>query len=83
MRRAQGTSNPAYDRAAMLAVTGITALGDGNGKARNEGQLLLPGQHDRTPVTTKHEKRLYANLLFAVSYGSSQGRPLHSVESRG
>jgi hypothetical protein len=25
------------------------------------------GQHDRTPVTTKHEKRLYTNPLFAVS----------------
>jgi hypothetical protein len=25
------------------------------------------------PVTTKHEKRLYANPLFAVSYGSFQG----------
>jgi len=24
-------------------------------------QLSLTGQHDRTPVTTKHEKRLYAN----------------------
>jgi|SRR5579863_2357330 hypothetical protein len=31
------------------------------------------GQHDRTPVTTKHEKRLYANHLFAISYGSFQG----------
>jgi hypothetical protein len=29
-------------------------------------------------VTTKHEKRLYANPLFAVSYGSFQGRPFHS-----
>ena len=28
-------------------------------------------------VTTKYEKRLYANPLFAVSYGSFQGRPLH------
>ena len=25
------------------------------------GQLSRTGQHDRTPVTTKHEKRLYAN----------------------
>jgi hypothetical protein len=26
------------------------------------GSLLLkPGQHDRSPVTTKHEKRLYGN----------------------
>ena len=41
-------------------------------------KLLLTGQHDRTPVTTKHEKRLYANPLFAVSYGSFQGRPLRS-----
>jgi hypothetical protein len=24
-------------------------------------QLMKSGQHDRTPVTTKHEKRLYAN----------------------
>jgi hypothetical protein len=24
-------------------------------------------------VTTKHEKRLYANPLFAMSYGSFQG----------
>jgi hypothetical protein len=39
---------------------------------------MKSGQHDRTPVTTKHEKRLYANRLFAVSYGSFQGRPFHS-----
>ncbi len=32
------------------------------------------GQHDRTPVTTKHEKRLYANPLFAVSCRSFLGR---------
>jgi hypothetical protein len=38
-------------------------------------KLLQSGQHDRTPVTTKHEKRLYANPLFAASYGSFQGRP--------
>jgi hypothetical protein len=36
---------------------------------------MKSGQHDRTPVTTKHEKKLYANSLFAVSYGSFQGRP--------
>jgi hypothetical protein len=41
-------------------------------------QLSRTGQHDRTPVTTKHEKRFYAKPLFAVSYGSFQGRPLHS-----
>jgi hypothetical protein len=29
--------------------------------------------------TTKHEKRLYANHLFAVSYGSFLGRPFHSL----
>jgi hypothetical protein len=38
-------------------------------------QVSKPGQHDRTPVTTKHEKRLYAHPLFAVSYDSFQGRP--------
>jgi len=32
-------------------------------------------KHDRTPVTTRHEKSFYANRLFAVSYGSFQGRP--------
>jgi hypothetical protein len=32
-------------------------------------------------VTTKHEK-IYANPLFAVSYGSFQGRPLHSKTPR-
>jgi hypothetical protein len=26
-----------------------------------DSQLSRPGQHDRNPVTTKHEKRLYAN----------------------
>ena len=46
-------------------------------------QVTRTGQHDRTPVTTKHEKRIYANLLFAVSYGSFQGRPLHSNPLRG
>jgi hypothetical protein len=46
-------------------------------------QLTKPGQHDRSPVTTKHEKRLYANSLFAVSYGSFQGRPYHKLPSRG
>ena len=30
-------------------------------------KLTKSGQHDRTPVTTKHEKRLYANRLFAVT----------------
>jgi hypothetical protein len=44
-------------------------------------QRTLKGQHHRTPVTTKHEKRLYANPLFAVSYGSFQGRPLRSLEN--
>jgi hypothetical protein len=44
--------------------------------------MTLTGQHDRTPVTTKHEKRLYANPLFAVSYASFQGRPLHSSAQR-
>jgi hypothetical protein len=43
-----------------------------------DSDLTKSGQHDRTPVTTKHEKRLYANPLFAVSYGSFQGRPFHS-----
>jgi hypothetical protein len=37
-------------------------------------QLMLTGQHEQTPVTTKHEKNLYISLLFAVSYGSFQGR---------
>ena len=41
-------------------------------------QLTLTGQHDRNPVTTKHEKRSHANHLFAVSYGSFLGRPLRS-----
>jgi hypothetical protein len=45
-------------------------------------QLTKPGQHDQTPVTTKHEKRLYANPLFAVSYGSFQGRPLNTQNPR-
>src|SRR5271154_4484957 len=48
-------------------------------RAAEQGQLLLSGQHDRTPVTTKHEKRLYANPLFAMSYGSFQGRPLRQT----
>jgi hypothetical protein len=30
-------------------------------KVNNAAQLMKSGQHDRTPVTTKHEKRLYAN----------------------
>ena len=42
--------------------------------------MSLTGQHDRNPVTTKHEKRLYANSLFAVSYGSFQGRPIALIE---
>jgi hypothetical protein len=46
---------------------------------RDAAQLTKPGQHDRTPVTTKHEKRLYANPLFAVNYGSFQGRPFHKL----
>jgi hypothetical protein len=29
----------------------------------SQPQMTLSGQHDRTPVTTKHEKRLYANPL--------------------
>src|SRR5580693_8901068 len=41
-------------------------------------QLSKSGKHDRTPVTTKHEKRLYANPLFAVSYSSFQRRPFRS-----
>ena len=45
------------------------------------GRQLQPGQHDQNPVTTKHEKRVYANFLFAVSYGSFQRRPFRS--SRG
>jgi hypothetical protein len=36
--------------------------------------MALTGQHDRNPVTTKHEKRSHANHLFAVSYGSFLGR---------
>jgi len=35
-----------------------------------------------SPVITKHEKKLYANPLFAVSYGSFQGRPFRSLTSR-
>jgi hypothetical protein len=35
--------------------------------------LFLTGQHDRTPVTTKHEKEALRQPLFAVSYGSFQG----------
>lgn len=30
----------------------------------NEGNCCNQGEHDRTPVTTKHEKRHYANPLF-------------------
>jgi hypothetical protein len=29
-------------------------------------RLTLTGQHDRSPVTTKHEKRSHANHLFAT-----------------
>jgi hypothetical protein len=36
-------------------------------KIHHASRLLITGQHDRTPVTTKHEKRLYFNPLFAVS----------------
>jgi hypothetical protein len=32
-----------------------------------DSDLTKSGQHDRTPVTTNHEKRLCANPLFAVS----------------
>jgi hypothetical protein len=45
--------------------------------------LSKSGQHDRTPVTTKHEKSLYANPLFAVSYSSFQGRPSYSKPPSG
>jgi len=57
------------------------ALASG-GKSKNNSlamQLTKPGQHDRNPVTTKHEKRSHANHLFAVSYGSFQGRPFRSL----
>jgi hypothetical protein len=46
-----------------------------SGRWTNAAQLMKSGQHDRTPVTTKHEKSFYANPLFAVSYDSFQGRP--------
>src|SRR5579863_5073114 len=42
------------------------------------GQLTKPGQHDRTPVTTKHEKEALRQPMFAGSYRSFQGRPFHS-----
>jgi len=38
------------------------------------GQLPKSGQHDRKPVTTRHEKRSHASHLFAMSYGSFLGR---------
>jgi hypothetical protein len=34
MRKGSGTSSPTYAGAAMLAVMGITDLGDGIGKAK-------------------------------------------------
>jgi hypothetical protein len=46
------------------------------------GLLYLTGQLDPTPVTTKHEKRLYDTPLFAVSYGSFQGRPLYILTTQ-
>jgi hypothetical protein len=39
-------------------------------KIEDQSFLTKSGQHDRNPVTTKHEKRFHANHLFAVSYGS-------------
>jgi len=61
---------------ASASSSSTRVVGRGGSEA---GQLSKSGQHDRTPVTTKHEKRLCANPLFAVSYGSFQGRPFRSL----
>jgi len=36
MRKDSGTPNPSYDGSAATAVTGITILGDGIGKAKGK-----------------------------------------------
>jgi hypothetical protein len=52
------------------------------GSQRRRGsQLLLTGQHDRTPVTTKHEKKVYANHLFGVSLRLFSREAITLVES--
>jgi hypothetical protein len=43
--------------------------------------LMLTGQHDPNPVTTKHEKRFLASHQFSMSYGSFQGRRSRSPSS--
>src|SRR5215471_6970095 len=42
-------------------------------------QLLLTGQHDRNPVTTKHEKRSISTTLFSACYISFLGRRFRSL----
>src|SRR5215469_16670706 len=45
-------------------------------------KLSLTSQHDRNPVTTKHEKRPHAHHLFALRYVSFLERRFHSLTLR-
>src|SRR5215831_19656796 len=42
--------------------------------AQGDGRLALTGQHDRNPVTTKHEKRSISTTLFSAWLISKIGR---------
>ena len=66
-----------HQRAISSATKSLLRSGSRNSSANYHALnslLLKSGQHDRNPVTTKHEKRSHANHLFAVSYGSFLGR---------
>ena len=71
----QSASADSCHQRPTLALTAASSRNNW-GATRKVMWLLLRGQHDRNPVTTRHEKRLHANHLVAVSYGSFLGRRL-------
>jgi integrase len=63
-----GVGHTSHDLRHTYAATFLEAGGDIRlltESGRWRGLLLLIGQHDRNPVTTRHEKRSHASHLFA------------------